>query len=223
VFADIDPRTWLADFSTLSGPVDALLPVDTFGNQWSASAHCQKPGVVDAAHGFGLPEAGKRGILEVNSLSHTKIPTAGEGGLILTDDDVLCGRVRDLRHFAARMPEFSAILAIESARQYVGAAGQRREIVRQYQQELRIEFATQEVPRATTDGVFAVRVSDLALKKRICESLCKDGIELRIYYEPLERGLPETEQLFSEILCLPAYPGVKRHMERIIDLVNGCI
>jgi dTDP-4-amino-4,6-dideoxygalactose transaminase len=220
VFADINPETWLVDFSTLGGPIDALLPVDIFGNQWLSTAAPNVPIIVDAAHGFGLPNLGKRGLFEIMSLSHTKVPTAGEGGLILTTDANLAEKARTLRHLVSRMPEFNAILALDSMKAYADLVVFRSNVIKQYIEGLEIDFVVQKENGVTNHSVFAIRLPDVSLRNAIFHKLKNNGFESKIYYEPLYRGLFETERLFDEILCLPIYPKIKKHIPTIIQLIN---
>lgn len=219
VFADICSDTWLMDSASLPEPVDAWLPVDVFGNQW-LSPDEQVPAIVDAAHGFGLPQLGQRGLFEVVSLSHTKIPTGGEGGLILTQSQELAEEATEFRRLAARMSEFCAIVALESIAQYEEMAARRAEIMELYDRKLVIPFARQRTDSATSRSVYAIRIEDQELRERICGHLNDNGVEFKIYYDPLRAGLPQTDLLHREILCLPVYPSMRKHVEAIIDQIN---
>ena len=223
VFADLDPDTWLMDPGSMSESVDYYMPVDVFGNQWLADPGDDTPVIMDAAHGFNLPLLGKRGLFEVVSLSHTKIPTAGEGGLILTQDAGLADQARELRRLASRMNEFCAIVALESIRQYEEMVEQRAQIMAWYDSELKIPFIRQKIESATSASVYALRISDRALRRRISIALDVGRVEYKIYYDPLTSGLPHTDCLYSEILCLPVYPKIKKHLPYITSLINRCI
>ena len=223
VYADIDPRTWLMDPATLAEPVDAYMPVDVFGNQWLAAADDRTPVIVDAAHGFGLPQLGRRGLFEVVSLSHTKIPTAGEGGLILTRDRGLAEEATELRRLAARMNEFCAIVGLESISQYGEMVARRAEIMDQYDGELKIAHKRQEILTASSNSVYALRIEDASLRQRLGRKLAENRVEYKIYYDPLCQGLPETDRLYEQVFCLPVYPRIKEHLPFIIGLVNSCI
>lgn len=222
LFADVCSDSWLMDSDSIRGPVDACVPVDVFGNQWLSPPNAETPAIVDAAHGFGLPELGKRGLLEVVSLSHTKIPTGGEGGLIFTRDHSLAEEATELRRLAARMSEFCAIVALESISQYEEMAARRAEIIDLYDRHLDIPFTRQDSPTANTNSVYAIRIADRSLRDRICASLHDAGIEYKVYYDPLCPGLRQTDLLYSEILCLPVYPSMREHVEFIVGRINEC-
>ena len=85
IFKDVYEDSWLMKHDW--GDCEAILAVDTFGSE--VNINSTLPIIYDAAHGYGLPNLGKRGLAEVVSFSFTKIVTAMEGGIILTDDNVL--------------------------------------------------------------------------------------------------------------------------------------
>jgi len=219
VFGDIHPETWLLDVNSITEEYDAILPVDIFGNQ--ASSIVGRSTIFDAAHGFGLPQLGKRGACEVFSLSHTKIPTGYEGGVILTNDDDIAERAIEYRRLSARMPEFCAVVALKSIDQYQSMHQKRKELIQKYNTELAIEFSTQKILEASSDSLYAIRIHDRSLRAKIIAALERHSIEYKIYYDPLVRNLKETEALYAEILCLPLYPSIDKHISQIIRVINA--
>lgn len=144
VFADIDPDTYCVDPKAVEKLITkntcAILATHVFGVPCNtqaleklASKHRIKL-IFDAAHAFGS-SAGKRrvggfGDAEVFSLSPTKVLTAGEGGILATNDIALAQFVREGRNYgdkgtndvavgglSARMPEMSAAVALRSLTQ----------------------------------------------------------------------------------------------------------
>ncbi len=141
VFADIDPKTYCLDPKAVEKLITkktvAILPTHVFGVPCDTSAleklarkHKLKV-VYDAAHAFGSGqgkrEVGSFGNAEVFSMSPTKVLTAGEGGLVATNDPKLAQFVREGRNYgdkgsndvavgglSARMPELSAAVALKS-------------------------------------------------------------------------------------------------------------
>lgn len=141
VFADIDPRTYCLDPKSVAKLITkktvAILPTHVFGVPCDTGAleklarkHKLKL-VYDAAHAFGSGagsrEVGSFGDAEVFSMSPTKVLTAGEGGLVATNDAKLAQFVREGRNYgdkgandvavgglSARMPELSAAVALLS-------------------------------------------------------------------------------------------------------------
>ena len=141
VFVDVDADTYnLAPDKVEAAITDktcAILGVHLFGNpapveelQTIAKKHKIKL-FFDAAHGFGAYYNGKPvggfGDAESFSMSPTKLLTAGEGGIVATNDDEIAYKIKIGRSYAdpgnydtqyeglsARMAEFNAILGSES-------------------------------------------------------------------------------------------------------------
>jgi dTDP-4-amino-4,6-dideoxygalactose transaminase len=141
VFADIDPDTYCLDPKAVERAVtkktSAILATHVFGVPCDVKAlervarkHKLKL-IYDAAHAFGSGQGsravGSFGDAEVFSLSPTKVLTAGEGGIVATNDAKLAKFVREGRNYgdmggnnvavgglSARMPELSAAVALKS-------------------------------------------------------------------------------------------------------------
>lgn len=114
VFADIDPETYCISPSTiravLTPRTKAILPVDLFGHPADfdgimeiAREHSLTV-IEDAAQAPGARYkdrwAGTLGHIGVFSLNYHKTIHAGEGGMVVTDDDRLADRVRLIRNHA---------------------------------------------------------------------------------------------------------------------------
>jgi dTDP-4-amino-4,6-dideoxygalactose transaminase len=111
VFVDIDPHTYNLDPDTLEAAMTprtkAIMPVHQIGlaaDMDHINAVAQRRGLAvieDAAPALGATYKGKRvgglGNLTCLSFHPRKVITAGEGGMILTDDEALAGRARILR------------------------------------------------------------------------------------------------------------------------------
>ncbi|WP_206422722.1 DegT/DnrJ/EryC1/StrS family aminotransferase [Nocardioides pantholopis] len=114
VFADIDPVTYNIDPDSLRAAITArtvaVMPVHLHGlpaPMDQVMEICQAHGLAvieDAAqaHGATIEErhVGTFGSIGCFSLQATKnLPTCGEGGLLVTDDDAVASRLRQLRQF----------------------------------------------------------------------------------------------------------------------------
>ncbi|SRR6266446_4211893 len=112
VFADVDADTWCLDAASLESYITprtkAAIVVDLYGNMpdWAAiEAVAQRRGVAlieDAAQAVGSTyhnrPAGSFGVASAFSFHGSKTLTTGEGGMLLTDDEMLhqrCLRLRD--------------------------------------------------------------------------------------------------------------------------------
>ncbi|MBM4440607.1 MAG: DegT/DnrJ/EryC1/StrS family aminotransferase [Candidatus Rokubacteria bacterium] len=218
VFADIDPESWHLDLRSVRARYDAVLAVDTFGSE--ARVKTKAPVIYDAADGYGLPHLGRRGRVEVVSLSFTKQPTAGEGGMLLTNDAAVAREAVELRRLSARMPEFNAILAARSIADYATNHLKRLQVIERYRKLLRVPRTEQAVPRATNHSVFAVTFESPAMRTRAERALAEHGFETKTYYNPLVRGLPVTDAVYARILALPVYPEMLGKVRQISTIVN---
>lgn len=217
IFGDIDLNSWALDLKSIREPYDAIVPVDIFGNQVD-TRDSGLPAIYDAAHAYGLPLLGKRGLAEVVSMSHTKYPTASEGGIILTNNDKLAERAIEERRLAARMSEFNAIIGLNSIRKYEYFKKQRKLIIERYLNEIKIPFSVQKIISYTNNSVFAILL-DVKLRDKVAAYLRdKLDLEIKIYYEPLISGLPNTDHIYKRILALPTH---FRMFEIFDDVIAG--
>jgi dTDP-4-amino-4,6-dideoxygalactose transaminase len=218
VFADVDPETWLVDLASVRKKVDAVVAVDCFGSE--AAVKAKVPVIYDAAHGYGLPRLGRRGLVEVVSLSFTKLPTAGEGGMILTNDARIAREALELRRLSARMLEFAAVVGLNSVTHYDATYLAKLQVIERYRKLLRVPFREQGVPRASNYSVFSVTFDQKAVRDRVARALAERGFETKVYYDPLVRGLKHTEAVYERILALPTYPEIARKVGQICAIVN---
>jgi dTDP-4-amino-4,6-dideoxygalactose transaminase len=223
VFCDIDRETWLIDLKGISlDDYDAIMPVDVFGNRCPIYCY-DKPVIYDAAHGFGLEFVGNRGIAEVISLSFTKIATAGEGGLILTNDQNVYETAVELRRLSARMGEVNALIGLNSIKNYSKNKEKRSAIVEFYEKNLQFDYKKQKIPDETNNSVFSILVEPNQ-REHIVSAFRLNDIEVKTYYEPLVRNLKNTEWVYSRIISLPIYPSLKKEEQaRIINVMNFAV
>ncbi len=218
IYCDIDKDTWIVKPPEDRG-VDALIVVDTFGNQ--ANVDFPKPVIYDAAHGYGLPRLGKRGLAEVVSLAMTKAVTGMQGGVILTDHKGLARVLRkDIRTYA-KITEISAYLALESTRDYEKELERRHKAVEMYCNLLNDPYEIQKIPEKTNLSVFAILLEDRAKRDRVAKAFRKLGIEVKIYYEPITMGLKNTNDVYSRIIALPTWDGVEDQIPSICRVINN--
>lgn len=222
VFCDIDSETWLMDMGSLDDAhYDVVLAVDTFGNQ--AEIQTTKPVIYDAAHGFDLDKLGHRGIAEVVSFSFTKVVTASEGGMILTNYDEVAKTAYELRRLASRMEEVNAIIALSSIRKYDHFHKIKLDIIERYLKGFDFNFTLQRIPECTNHSVFSILMNNSYARDAVAAALARNNIEVKVYYEPLVEGLVNTDQVFSRILSLPTYPDITSKLDEIIALVNESV
>jgi dTDP-4-amino-4,6-dideoxygalactose transaminase len=218
-FADADPSTWTLDPQSVSTATcdgtGAVMAVHTFGSP-SDMAALQTladrrgiPLLVDAAHGFGArypdgTNVGSKGMAEVFSLSPTKPLSAGEGGLITTDDDAFASELRIAREYGnpgdydsrfaglnGRMPELSAVLGRASLREFPQWIERRRTLAGRYARNLADlpGLVTQVVAEGARSAFkdFSIRVQPEAFglnRDQLATCLAAEGISTRCYFDP---------------------------------------
>ena len=218
VFCDINKDTWLGEYP-LTRSLSALyvVQVDTFGNQAGTEYYPKKNTIYDAAHGYGLPNLGKRGLVEVVSLSFTKRITATEGGMILTDDDELAETAYELRRLSGRMEEINALIAMESIRNY--ADEYNNYVINKYWKHLTVDAKGQKCSE-TNNSVFSILFEEPSVRNAVMTALAKNGVETKVYYDPLCTGLPNTDYVYQRILSLPIHKDVIPVQDQIIEIIN---
>ena len=222
VFCDINHKTWLMDISYLSPEeYDVIVAVDVFGNQ--ARINTDREIIYDAAHGFGMEMLGSRGIAEVVSFSFTKVVSSMEGGMILTNNDNVADVAKELRRLSGRMEEINAIVCLRSLKNYKRNQDAKLDIIEEYRKRLNFDYTIQEIPNATNHSVFSIMLPNQQMRDAIAEAFKKNGIEVKIYYEPLVGGLPNTNSVFTRIISLPTYPAIKNYVKEICYIANNAV
>lgn len=259
IFVDIEPDSYLLDSSAIEERITertrAILPVHLYGQACDMAAimaiarrhnlvvvedACQAHGATywgRAVGGFGTG---------CFSLYATKNMTAGEGGIITTDDDALAERLRLLRNhgqsqryehavlgYHFRMAEMQAALALVQLRR-LPALTDRRIANAQYLSE-RLQGVKLPVVAPGRHHVFhqyTVRVAEK--RTALQEHLQENGIGTSIHYprpihqQPVYQSLgyrdvlPEAEAASHQVLSLPVHPGLSlADLDRIVAAVNS--
>lgn len=218
VFVDCDPNTYNIDIKAVEKAItprtSAILAVHIFGNpcrvqdlQRIARKHHLKL-IFDAAHGFGAQYKGRNlggfGDAEVFSLSPTKLLTAGEGGMVATNDRELAKQLRIGRNygdsgsydsqfsgFNARMSEFHAILGIESLKSLEKNVNKRNRLAQLYKKQLSgvpgITFQHIDANDRSSFKDFSIVIDGKAYglnRDRLAEILLKENIVVKKYFYP---------------------------------------
>lgn len=255
VYADVNPGTTNLDPTAAEAAItpntSAIVAVHNFGNPAEIDAlvdvarrHHLKL-IFDAAHGFGAlyqgQPVGGQADAHIFSLSPTKLLITGEGGIVATNSDELAERIIMGREYGnsgnydsafaglnARMPEFNALLGIQSLKKLEEAAVTRNQAADLYQEMLGMlpGVAFQEVApgnrcsykdfSVTFDpALFGLTRDELGL------ALAAENIDTRKYYEPPVhrqtayshlydgRPLPQTEWLAQNSLSFPMWSNME--------------
>jgi perosamine synthetase len=259
VFVDVDPVTFNLDASPVEAAITtrtrALLPVHLFGQT------CDMPALAAIAerHGLRLIEdacqavgatchgraAGSFGT-GVFSLYATKNVTAGEGGIVTTDDDSVAERCRLLRNHGMRRRNEHECLGfnyrLSDLHAAIGLAqlGRLDELTRARQRNaayLGARIGSVVIPGEQADfghvwhqyTVLVDRDRDVAARQ-----LAAAGVGTGVFYPtPLHRlphvravvgdvSLPVAERLARSVLSLPVHPALTTaELDAIVAAVNG--
>ncbi len=272
VFADVGPDGNLDPTqveAAITPRTKALLPVHLYGRLCDMPALCDIARrhhlavIEDAAQAHGAsmmdspsPSTGRGpggGVAAGSSntacfsLYATKNLTAGEGGVITTNDPVLAQRLRRLRShgeaeryesievgYNYRITEVGAALALTQLEDLFEANQRRRENAAYLTQHLE-GVVTPEMPSDAPSHVwhqYTVRVPEG--RDALQAHLRDRGIEAMVYYpktlpaQKLYRDLgyddaafPMARRLTAEVLSLPVHPGLSAaDLEAIVEAVN---
>lgn len=262
VFADVEPDTYNLDPTRVAeriGPdTRAILPVHLFGQTCRMDPLLEVadthgiPLVEDAAQAIGSTygdrPAGTFGAAGCFSFYPTKnLGGIGDGGLVVTDDDELAARVRQIAHHGRDADgEFAEIggnfrldsvnaAALGAKLPHLSAWNDaRRAAAARYDDALESNDAV--APPARLDEAhhtfhqYAVRATDRPELRRRLEG---DDIGYGIYYErPIYRyeayrayapdpACTTAERLTDELLALPIFPGLTdSELNRVAATVN---
>lgn len=219
-YCDIDSETWNSGekYSSSLLAVDRkshlTLVQDTFGN-------IDKPDyencIVDATHSLGNKNIGDRGFGEVISLAPTKMVTGGEGGIITTNDPKIAQKAIEIRDMTSRLPEISCAIALEYLRQLPDNIKAKRAIAQYYRSYLPFQF--QKINHNSTYSKVCFLCESAEESEGIIKKAAKEGIECRKYYKPLQKKLKNSNDVYTRILCLPAYVGVD--YKRVVSAIES--
>ncbi len=253
VFVDVDPNTFNLDASQVEGAVTkktkAIVPVHLYGQAAEmdpimavAKAH-NIPVIEDLAQALGAKYrdklAGSIGDVGCLSFYPTKnLPTLGDGGAVITNNDDLAQRMRELRVHGSRdgttydhiggnfrLDALQAALLTIKLEQLTAWNLARRAIARRYDSLLEplpcgAPFVAPESYHVY--GVYTVRVfggqRDLLMHHLIAENIgCRVYYPVPLHLQPcfgyLKHGrdsYPAAEQAAGEVLSLPMYPELTR-------------
>ncbi|MFC1510860.1 DegT/DnrJ/EryC1/StrS family aminotransferase [Candidatus Margulisiibacteriota bacterium] len=232
IFVDVDPQTYNLDPARVKEAITdktcAILGVHLFGNpapieelQSIAQKHQLKL-FFDAAHGFGASyksrPVGSFGDAESFSLSPTKLLTAGEGGIVATNNDEIAYMIKIGRSYAdpgnydtqyeglsSRMAEFSAILGNESLNMLEQNMTNRQAIAALYTSQLSdipgMSFQKIEPGNCSSYKDFSILIDPKKFglnRDQVCQVLEQENIVTKKYfYPPLHK-----QQAFAKYFAL---------------------
>lgn len=261
VFVDIDPQTFnlspQAIPSAITPRTRAIMPIHLFGLSADmnkihkvASAH-RLPVVEDAAQAIGARyeghPIGSLGLMGCFSFFPSKnLGGAGDGGMIITNDATLAGRLRllhlhgardkyeyELLGMNSRLDALQAAILRVKLRHLDGWAAARRRNADRYRElfrEFHLESAVR-LPIEPNDFTHVYNQFTIRSKNRdnLREHLRFRGIPSEIYYpKPLHLQaafaylgykagqFPDSEAASREVLSLPIYPELTEDQQRVV-------
>ena len=257
VFVDVDPQTWCIDPARLEEKITprtkAIIAVHLYGHPAeldTINAIAAKYGlsvIEDAAEAHGAEYKGRK----VGSLGHVatfsfygnKILTSGEGGALTLNDPDLYKRLKMLRGqgmdpnrryyfpiigYNYRLTNVACALLCAQLERYGDIVGKRRQIVAQYEQQLRAIPGVGLQPVAghvlPAPWLFCITIDEKIFgmsRDRVMQALADKGIETRPFFVPLHTlppyhngankrrtNLPYTDHLAATGLNLPTFTSL---------------
>jgi len=262
IFADIDPKTFNMDpdhvESLITKKTKAIMPVHLYGHiaamdryQEISSKHGVKI-IEDAAQGhlasLNGRNAGEFGVCATFSFYPTKNMTAGEGGMVVTDDAEVARMLRLLRNqgqeiryqnevvgFNTRMTDIHAAIGRVQLRKLPGWTKQRQDNAAYLDANITANnVVVPFVQPGSTHSYhqYTVRITGGSSEKRdaFMQGLTDRGVGSGVYYPtPIHRlksfnltlDLPQTELLAKECVSLPVHPSLSQDdLKTIVSAVN---
>jgi len=260
VFADIDPKTFNMDpdhvETLITKKTKAIMPVHLYGHIAAMDRFeeiASKHGLLlieDAAQGhlasLNGRNSGEFGIVASFSFYPTKNMTAGEGGMVVTDNAEVARMLRLLRNqgqeiryqnevigFNTRMTDIHAAIGRVQLAKLPGWTKQRQENAAYLDANLK-GVVTPFLAPGTTHSYhqYTVRIpgGDAAKRDAFMAKIGEKGVGSGVYYPtPIHRlpsfkldlNLPETELVIKECVSLPVHPSLtKDELKTIVEVVN---
>jgi aminotransferase EvaB len=257
VFVDIDPETYLMDTSLLEKVITkntkCILPVHLYGqcvemDSLSRIANAYGLQVIeDCAQSHGASFKGKMAGSMSDIAAFSFYPTKvlggyGDGGMVITNNDLLKEKVRRLRFYGmdkyyyaeehgynSRLDELHAEILLRKLSHIDNYISRRKELARRYQQHL--VGTSLSLPKTMPDNehVYHLYVCRHPKRDQIISRLCAKDIFVNINYQwPIHimKGyqylgyktgdLPHTEKVALEIFNLPMYPTLSNEEQDIV-------
>ncbi len=260
IFADIDPKTFNMDpdhvETLITSKTKAIMPVHLYGHIAAMDRYeeiSSKYGVKiieDAAQGhlasLNGRNSGEFGVVASFSFYPTKNMTAGEGGMVVTDDADIARTLRLLRNqgqeirykneiigFNTRMTDIHAAIGRVQLRKLPGWTKTRQDNAAYLDAHLKGVVVPYLAPNTTHSyHQYTIRIPGGSAEKRdaFMAGLTERGVGSGVYYPtPIHRlpsfdltiDLPETELVIKECLSLPVHPSLSQQdLETIVSAVN---
>lgn len=267
VFVDIDPISYTMDPAKLEQAITkrtkAIIPVSLFGQmpdlesiQAIADAHGGIPVIEDAAQSFGATRNGKRscGVTLIGSTSFfpaKPLGCYGDGGALFTDHEELASKMRAIRTHGGqvrhhhtevgtngRFDTLQAAILLAKWPYFAKEVEARNRLGAQYSELLKDVCDTPKILSGNTHvyAQYTIRVNKYQ-RKKIQESLEKDGVPTGIYYPKCIHeqqafanlgysvgDFYEAELASNEVLSIPMHPYLSSDkIEHVVHALKRAI
>jgi perosamine synthetase len=264
VLVDVDAAEWNARPEALAAALSertaAAILIDQLGNP-SRSAEAEAalgdtPLIVDAACSLGSARGdepcGKRGVIACTSFHPRKVITTGEGGMCVTDDEVLAERIRVARNHGQhapgrftraagnhRMSDLAAALGVVQMARLPEIVAGRRRFAAIYAQELPALGLSLQVapegaqPNHQTLGVLLPEGRDAAARDALIAGLAERGVQAGLLSFALHRlphlsrwarPAPASASVCDRGMSLPLYPQMSEdEVGKVIDALRDLV
>ncbi len=266
VFADIDGKSFNIDPVSIESKITdrtrAVLVVHLYGQpcrMGEIKRICKDHGLLlveDCAQAHGAEYEGKKvgtfGELSMFSFYATKNMITGEGGMVLTDNEALAGKVRVIVNqgqvnrydhvmigYNNRMTDMQAAIGLEQLKRLDSMNKKRAENAKFLSEELS-GISWLEVPFVEKNAKhvwhqYTIKVPE-GKRDKIFDCLNSKGVGARIYYpkpsylQPAYQALgygkgicPVAESVSKRVLSLPVHPSLtKDDLVKIVETVKSC-
>lgn len=264
VFVDIEKDSWNIDFSLIEERITsktrAILVSNIYGylpDFDQLKRICKKNNlylIEDAAESFGAKykEEYSGGIGDISTFSFfgNKTITAGEGGMVLTDDKKLYDRIQQLKNqgnsetrkyyheilgFNYRMTNIQAAIGLAQFEQLEYILKRKKEIFTHYFNELQGKVVFQKPINDQVQPsywIITILFEDEIQMSKVKDALEKNNIDTRPLFYPVDKldfydsanDLYLTEKIYTKGICLPSYPGITdSELKLITDTVKSSL
>ncbi|HEX7456426.1 MAG TPA: DegT/DnrJ/EryC1/StrS family aminotransferase [Candidatus Nanoarchaeia archaeon] len=261
VFVDIEPDTFNIDLELIEAAITkktrALLPVHLYGLMSDMPAinkiamNYKLIVIEDSAQAHGANVNGKKagswGLAGCFSFYPTKNMTAGEGGMITTNNKKFSDKVRTYRNqgmgrryyhdvigYNFRMTNIAAAIGVEQLKKLEGFTKKRIENATYLNKNLgKVEGVIRPTIPEGYRHVFHQYTVRLANRKSLIARLEEAGVGYGIHYPLLLQrqkafrdfnfriNTPVAERVAKEVISLPVHPGLrKRDLDRIVKILS---
>jgi perosamine synthetase len=223
----------------------AILVPHLFGTPADIEAICGLgvPVVEDIAQALGARVRGRPvgsfGAVAVCSFYATKVITTGEGGMVLSDSEILLRRARKMRDYTGgrfglrfnyKMTDLQAALGLCQLRRLPAFLERRRVLAERYTahlQALGLKPPTAPPDRTPIHYRYVVSVPDAAgaaERMRAFGVECKPPVACPLHRYLRQSGFPRTDRAHRTALSVPLYPSLREdEVDRILRALEATL